>query len=114
MSTVAERVAAGVRTSMSTTEWWRPRVKNAINLNALDVGDGRSCVLGQRCPAERFMRSHLGSPFDAQLRNITRGRGLWAALEPWAVQHGFASGRGYYLLTAEWKRVIKARRAGAS
>jgi hypothetical protein len=114
--TVAERVAAGAAyLDEHDPEWWREGVRNAISLSRLDLGDGNSCVLGQRCPAERMMRSHLNSPFDVQLRYITRGRGLWAELQPWAAQHGFATDRGcgYWRLTAEWKRIIKARRAGA-
>jgi hypothetical protein len=116
MTTVAERVSAGVSyLDAHDPEWWRPSVKNAISLKSLDLGSGNSCILGQRCPAERLLRSRSDSPFEAQLHYITRGRGLWAALAPWAAQHGFTTGRGcgYHQLTAEWKRVIRARRAGA-
>jgi hypothetical protein len=119
MTTIAERVAKGAAyLDEHDPDWWREHVSRAINLNSLDLGDGRACVLGQRCPVERAARGEdsWGSPFDVQLRYITRGTGAWSDIGGWAAQHGFTSARGYgfHNLTAEWKRFIKARRAGAS
>jgi len=96
--------------------WWRDSGPNAISLSRLDLADASCCVLGQRCPVDRWLRDGT-TKFGAQLRYITRGKGVWSALTEWAITHGFmASGQkpGYYELTAEWKRIIKARRKGES
>jgi hypothetical protein len=115
--TVAERVAAGAAwLDEHDPGWWRKDSGNAINLKALDLADTTACILGQRCPVERFARS-ASTPFDAQLRYITRGKGVWSSLWDWAVQHGFMAGGDrpdYPPLTREWRTVIKKRRAGAS
>ena len=112
--TVTELVAAGVAyLDEHDPGWWRRDVSGAIDLKRLDVGDGTTCILGQRCPAERLMRSCEGDPFKAQLRYITRGKGNRVSLEEWPVQHGFDAGGhypGFSRLTAEWRRVISERR----
>jgi hypothetical protein len=114
----AERVAAGVAyLDEHDPSWWRADTGNAIRLSQLDLGDANSCILGQRCPAERLQRSGWPFPYEAQLRYITRGHGVWVSPGEWAIQHGFAAGEGhagYHKLTQEWKRVIRDRRRAAA
>jgi hypothetical protein len=116
-ATVAERVAAGVAyLDEHDPKWWQERGPNSISLSQLDLGNASKCVLGQRCPVDRWLRSG-STRFDAQLRYITRGHGVWSELSEWAASHGFMASPqkpGYYQLTAEWKRVIRARRKGGS
>lgn len=110
MATIADRVAAGARyLDDADPDWWRENVSNAIDLSELDLAYGDMCVLGQRCPVSdysRQLRKITGSP-DSQPSTV---------LHPWAVAHGFTMDqeRGHWAtLTAEWRRVIRARRRAA-
>lgn len=124
MSAVTERVAAGAAfLDENDPQWWREDVDRAIDLEALDLGDDRMCVLGQRCPLEVLTAYH------------GTGENAWAVLErdsayfaygyqlcgagtllTWAHERGFTALLGldeFEELTAEWARVIRERRAAA-
>lgn len=106
MSTITERVAAGAAfLDEHDPEWWRE-----IDLDALDLGSGARCVLGQRCPLEgpsQFTRqSEAMSGFSWEYDED--------ALGEWVARYGFdvsADDVRYSDLTAEWTRVITERRS---
>jgi hypothetical protein len=112
MSTVAENVAAGAAfLDEHDPDWWRENVPNAVNLDTLDIGSGRLCLLAQRCPEE------TPYPYDTQFTRLT-GRDAYEGYT-WAVEHGFNL-RGYLLseansasLTAAWRDLITERRTAA-
>ena len=122
MTTVTERVAAGAAYLDEHDPGWDA----AIDLELLDLGSGDRCILGQRCPMET-LTAWLGSAPDdsddfeyayhAQAQALTGlpSRGLRTGLEEWAISHGFNASfqedDEYGALTAEWRRVIEARRA---
>lgn len=129
------RVAAGAAfLDVHDPEWWRADVEQAIDLDQLDMGEGDSCVLGQRCPLSTLavflgikqdeieqderdmsyaaMAGHFGAP--------VRQNGTFT--DEWGEDLGFQAALGpggrrdpgdYDALTAEWSRVIRERRAAA-
>ena len=109
--TIAERVANGAAfLDEHDPGWWRPDVDRAINLETLNLGDSDLCVLGQRCPLARLAshsgyRAYAAHLMGAKAANLDP---IWA----WAKPRGFATANysEYPALTAEWKRVITARR----
>lgn len=130
MSTVTERVAAGAAfLDERDPDWWKADVERPINLGALDLARGDSCVLGQRCPAAA-LAAWLGAPPEfsddhefrynayAQLLSGLPSAGEATELNEWAAAFGFqalqSSGiytrEDYDALTREWRRVIAARR----
>ena len=126
MTSVTGRVAAGAAfLDEHDPGWWRADVERAIDLDKLDLSLGDRCILGQRCPVEAIV-SYLGTT-DLDADDLEHGYAAYAeelagrfgdhtAMEAWAVKHGFnrpyGSGKAGYLdLTAEWRRVIEARRA---
>lgn len=120
MSTIAERVAAGAAfLDEHDPEWWRADVERAIDLDKLKLSSPQKCILGQRCPLEA--RSLGNSPFEAFARQLS-GLDRYHAIGNWATAFGFESSLGldgeipegeYGNLTAEWVRVITARRAAS-
>jgi hypothetical protein len=136
VSTIAERVAAGAAfLDEHDPEWWRADVERAIDLVALNMESGRTCILGQRCPMET-LTAYVGytpdpdEPDDVDdlefryhayaghISGIGAGRAVREDMERWAVGHGFnrpfgGSRQEYDALTAEWKHVIAERRAEA-
>jgi hypothetical protein len=103
MTTVTERVAAGVALLDETRPGW----ERHINLRFLDLGDCWECVLGQEFAAEHD--PDHDSPFGYGVEMLS----LDAVDE--ARRYGFdGPGPEHAALTAEWRRVIEARRAGAS
>jgi hypothetical protein len=136
MTTITERVAAGAAfLNEHDPEWWRADVEQAIDLDRLDMGEGDSCILGQRCPISTLanflgidpdgieqderdmsyaaMAGHFGAP--------VRQNGTFT--DEWGEDLGFQAAlslsgrrdpRDYDALTAEWKRVITERREAAA
>lgn len=93
MSTVAERVAAGATVLDEHAPDWVDR----ISLADLNIGSCRRCVLGQV----------FGHYFTGLDKLGLRGVAL-------AVEHGFSTPRRQAgELTAEWYRLVEARRAQA-
>jgi len=135
MSTVTERVAAGaVFLDEHDPEWWRADVERAIDLDRLNLGEGDSCILGQRCPIS-VLAAFVGTAPDAvedDDRDLSfaamaarfgapvrqngyftdewgESLGLQATLGP----AGLRDRDDYGDLTAEWKRIITERRCAA-
>jgi hypothetical protein len=123
-NTVAECVEAGAAFLDDYDRgWWRADDGRAIDLGALDLSSGSNCVLGQRCPLEIRANDQLDTPYYAWAKVIL-GTGIDRAVDMWAAERGFQvfpyiegvrEGDGeddeYDALTAEWKRVIEARRS---
>lgn len=119
MSTIAERVAAGVKfLDEHDPDWWRADIEHPVNLWELSLSNPRRCILGQRCPREK-RGDNFDSPYVEMARSLS---GIPAGSEdllPWAAALGFeasltsigVSVTEYETLTAEWKRVIAERRA---
>jgi hypothetical protein len=94
--------------------WWRADIENAIDLGELVMHDPRACVLGQRCPGERWpsiagrlsgfgwLRDDHDDPRDER--------------DAWTRAHGFeiAHGADYAELGDAWTADIEARRAAAA
>ena len=106
-ATIAERVDAGAAfLDEHDPGWWRqPR----IDLDRLDLGQPCGCVLGQLyvhdCPEPPLHYMHAMDAFDLPpIGDADADLGFDSSLE--------IEGE-YALLTAEWKRVIEARRAAA-
>jgi hypothetical protein len=116
MATIAERVTRGAEfLDEHDPDWWKNDVPNAIDLGQLDLADGSSCVLGQRCPLEVTFDE---DKYGAYLSNLVHGQDvLPGVLEIWAGEMGFNTPPGtgaahYGQLTAAWRKLIAARRAG--
>lgn len=104
--TIAARVALGVALLDTTLADWDQR----IDLDRLDLGSTCNCVLGQEFAGHPDAHGGDCLPYDVGLdalfpdaRDINRA----------AREHGFDGdfGKPHAELTAEWKRVILARRA---
>lgn len=127
MTTIAERVPKGVKfLDRHDPEWWKPSpgTGRPIHLDTLDLAAPGGCVLGQRCPLE-VLAAFVDTPVDslavrdfweayeAYAEHLAGTAGL--ALNAWAHEHGFLvpddDPDDYAALTAEWRRVIEARRA---
>jgi hypothetical protein len=130
MSAIRERVTAGEAVMDDRDPgWWRDDIDQAINLDTLDLNTTDCCVLGQRCPLDALAEAvGAGSPdmltgadYDEAYgvnAVLTRG-GLpsdtWGPIDSWAASHGFTgSSSEMDALTAEWKRIIIARREAAA
>jgi hypothetical protein len=123
LKTIAEQVAAGAAfLDEHDPGWWRAGVERAIDLETLDLaGDGK-CVLGQRCPLEMLAGSEHDSGYLAFAGALSGIHGespaAADAVNDWAAALGFqwdgSPDSAYAALTAEWKRVIAARRAEAA
>ena len=116
MATIAERVAAGAAfLDEHDPDWWRSDVERAIDLHGLSLGSVHDCILGQRCPLEVLAKvdpkDDEEGPFWAYALVLTGMDSEDTVLE-WATGYGFADipSLRYLDLTAEWKRVITARR----
>jgi hypothetical protein len=128
-STITERVAAGAAVlDEHDPEWWKADVPNAIDLNKLDLRAGDSCVLGQRCPVA-VLANYYGITVADDSEPDELASGDWQQayhayamklsglvkhdhIADWGHEHGFVSaGSGWEYATAEWKRVIEARRS---
>lgn len=117
--TITERVAAGAAfLDEHDPQWWRADVERAIDLDDLDLANGDSCVLGQRCPLE--IRSDNATHFGSWVWILAGSRDE-STVEDWATSRGFQvswgespnGDRAYGRLTAEWKRVIGERRSAS-
>jgi hypothetical protein len=124
VSAVAARVATGAAfLDEHDPGWWQ-----RINLATLDLSRERHCVLGQTCPLEvlhRYALQEWGSAdeaepddrYEAYAFELSGATNLREAAQ-WAVKRGFALDGGrdapWGDLTAEWARVITARREAAS
>jgi len=118
VTAIAERVAAGAAfLDEHDPPWWRADVERAIDLGMLELADPAACILGQRCPLE-VLRSYANG------RRLHQDDRYWAYAEKLKPEDGedlltWASGRGFSdrllrnfpALTAEWKRLIEARRS---
>jgi hypothetical protein len=98
--------------------WWREDVERAIDLDTLQMQDGRTCVLGQRCPLEvleDYRRGHhtQAPPYFAYAALL--GGGDWPGRDRWAIVHGFVADSGRWNeLTGAWHDLITRRRKGAA
>jgi len=121
---VGERVAAGAAVlDAKDPGWWRADVERAINLDMLDMLNGRLCVLGQRCPVEIWARRERPwmTPYVVQVGRMSGlpvDQGVWENAAGWVYAHGFAPNDDDFhhpreRLESEWKRVITERRAAA-
>jgi hypothetical protein len=137
VSAVAERVAAGAAfMDEHDPGWWRADVEQAIDLDRLLMDQPDRCILGQRCPLtvlaafchtvpdDEFLDDERWRSYTAYAIELSgiRQTSIFgpAGLARWGDAHGFSNSdesggwEGYPSLTAEWKRVILARReAGA-
>lgn len=129
MTSVTDRVAAGAAyLDEHDPGWWRADVERAIDLDTLDLFHGDRCILGQRCPVS-VLAARVGVTvadesepdeltgaawrlaFDAYSRTLTPGMDYGQFME-WACEYAFiAEDTEWDDLTAEWRRVIEARRA---
>jgi hypothetical protein len=115
-TTIPGRVAAGMAfLDEHDAPWWRE-----IDLETLDLGSGGRCVLGQRCPAEVYSASDQGDTAYAAMAKKWSGSIFDEDADRWAVARGFQAGEyddgtlfsdQYDQLTAEWARLIRARRS---
>jgi hypothetical protein len=127
MATIPERVALG-EAFMDEHDpgWWREDADQAINLAELDLESPESCVLGQRCPASAKPSGYRWptTRFDAMAATLGSFTSR-TQVNKWAAPLGFQAsviydgddeldGGEYAALTAEWKRVIGARREAAA
>jgi hypothetical protein len=113
-------------------DWWRADAGRAIDLDRLDLAEGDTCVLGQRCPLEvaASYRTRAESedeiddpdkltPYRAYSEQLFDGR--WdsrtqrVSMLQAAHDHGFAwmggERREFDELTAAWRDLIQGRRA---
>lgn len=127
MAGIPERVAKGAAfLDLHDPHWWEssPVAGRAIHLDTLDLAETADCVLGQRCPLE-VLAQRLDVPVDrldpgdftsAYWAYATELSGLTgAARVDWGIDHGFSAETDrapeFADLTAEWRRVILARRS---
>ncbi len=115
--TIAQRVAAGAAFLDGREPGWWER----IDLDSLDLGSGCRCVLGQLATDvsqyASWRRIALRFGLDAWQDDIGLGfmaRDHDADLSLSVVEANAANKAEFDALTAEWKRVITERRAGAS
>lgn len=106
---VAERVAAGMGLlDRLDPKWWRPAVKNAIDLDRLTIRRSRDCVLGQR---------HGTYPAGLKALKLTAldQHGINRAAEGFgfALTLGTAAHAELAELDAEWRYCIGERRRSA-
>jgi len=117
VNAIAERVADGAAfLDKHDAGWWDPDADEAIDLDTLDLGNTRLCVLGQRCPLEVLSAysdsACAGERYAAYAAHLTSDLGIDRFR--WAMRMGFnGDTKEYDDLTAEWKRVITARREAA-
>lgn len=130
MTTIPGRVAKGAQfLDDADPEWWRPDGARAIDLEALNLRNPGNCVLGQRCPLEvlawwqetDISQLDAYDNWDAYWAYASRLSGMEGArMVAWAAERGFTTSAGDDLntieaefaeLTAEWRRVITARRS---
>lgn len=109
--TIAERVARGAALLDEKLPGW----DKDINLDRLDLSSSCRCVVGQLFVSNRLARVArlLGetlTPYAGGL--ITLGLGLDGEDYDYGFDKADEAGN-YELLTAEWERLILARRAGA-
>ncbi len=123
LSSIAERVALGAAfLDENDPQWWREDVDRAIDLDALNLGLGGRCILGQRCPFEdagkytafhAFARVLSGVPLDLYGDEDASEN----AIDRWAAPLGFQAHTYGYVeydeLTAEWAKVIREYRSRA-
>jgi hypothetical protein len=107
MVTVAQRVAAGA----AWLDEHEPGWDQHIDLDRLDLSYGCNCILGQ-LESPNLLLAHQTEAYwvGRSRRGLSRER---------AAELGFATGDydrldvgAYAALTAEWRRVLTARRAG--
>lgn len=95
----------------------RPGWDDRIDLDRLDMLDTRTCVVGQEFAGQPEVRDGWGDPYDLGTDVLfPHFVGNTSAIDGAAIEHGFdrqARVYDYAELTAAWKRLILARRAGA-
>jgi len=101
--TIAARVARGAALLDERMPGWDQR----INLDRLDLHSPCRCILGQIFPAS----SRDGGYWDG-IKEL--GLASWGPDPGGAEAYGFTTARNFQMLTAEWRRVIGARRAGGA
>lgn len=105
--TIETRVARGVALLDEKLPGWVDR----IDLEKLDLSSACDCILGQEFDGKAIWPDLLG--YDIGLSE------LFANVEKDAARHGFTAGawaaaEAWDELEGEWRRVILARRGGAS
>ena len=101
MSTIAQRVAAGVAflDAGGNPDWWRAD----IDLGVLDLADCGRCIFGQ-------LYGHYWKGIE--LHELTDGATVALGFTVTGDEPGQEADESEYApLTAEWKRVIAGRRA---
>lgn len=115
--TVETRVARGVALlDEKRPGWWAEDCPRPIDLDRLSIVDCKNCICGQLSDDDPTTES---SGFTISARELF---GDAYDFTPWAkplLTHGFSGtpdvgGDEFDALTAEWRRVILARRGGAS
>jgi hypothetical protein len=131
VATVSDRVAAGAAfLDEHDPEWWRAGGRRSIDLEAIDLESPHLCVLGQWCPVEWIADSGFTTRYDAAAERLSGLSGMDEIdqdvhqVDRWAMPLGFqaeaddddfdAADIEFKELTAEWRRVIEARRAEAA
>jgi hypothetical protein len=103
VSTIAERVAAGVSwLDWKLPGWWE---SHRIDLDLFDMTGDCRCVVGQLSPHHHYGKAVSRSWLDLDEEMATEF-GFWAGVAEFSdnVAH-------YRALEAEWRRVIEARRS---
>lgn len=105
MSTIAERVAAGVAwLDWKLPDWWRD---TRIDLSAFDMSEDCRCVVGQLSPQGHYGNAVATHWLDLDEEMATE-LGFWAGVAL------FPDNRtDYRALENEWRRVIEQRREAA-
>jgi hypothetical protein len=112
MTTIAERVAAGAAFLDEREPGWWER----INLDELDLHSACRCVLGQLATDLGYVETGWGNILGRFELRRWRWSYEFDGLPDTDVACGFNAGGNqaqeeYAALTAEWKRVIEARRS---
>jgi hypothetical protein len=105
---IPERVARGVAwLDEHVRGWWLPDREAAIDLDGMTMSQACSCVLGQLFGDYYAAPIALDEAIEAGF-DTSKGRDPLLTVEQWTA----AISEEFSALTAEWGRVIEARRAG--
>jgi hypothetical protein len=106
----SELISARVANGAALLDEKEPGWYSQIDTDVLDLEHPCGCVLGQTWDG---YAEPWESPYEAHLEKLFTGRG---GRGEWSAAYGFSllytEGGAFDALTAEWRRVILARRGG--